>query len=160
MGEIDDKIKNDDRLFKKFKKSKLHIDKGIYNAAQNINYRKWLLRAFFENKLTESIGKSKDLWKALRSLGLPSKTSSCEFNASKVKNTVEHDVNSVLESFRKYYSTLAESLTKMLPKPTNKYSINTVIRYDPRGLFSFGIGFEKLSSNYFKSNSICKSSWY
>ena len=40
MGEIDDKIKNDDRLFKKFKKSKLHIDKGIYNAAQNINYRK------------------------------------------------------------------------------------------------------------------------
>ena len=48
-------------------------------------------RAFFENKLTESIGKPKNLWKALRSIGLPSKTSSCEVNALKMKNTVEHD---------------------------------------------------------------------
>ena len=54
-------------------------------------------RAFFENKLTESIGKPKNLWKALRSIGLPSKKSSCEVNALKMKNTVEHDVNSVLE---------------------------------------------------------------
>ena len=62
-------------------------------------------RAFFENKLTESIGKPKDLWKALRSLGLPSETSSCEVKPFKIKNTVEH-VNSVLEGFRNYYSTL------------------------------------------------------
>ena len=38
-----------------------------------------------------------DLWTALRSLGLPSKTSSCEVNALTIKNTVEHNVNSVLE---------------------------------------------------------------
>ena len=62
-------------------------------------------RVFFENKLTESIGKPKDLWKALRSLGLPSKTSSCEVNALKIKNTVEHGIKSVLEGFRNYYST-------------------------------------------------------
>ena len=30
---------------------------------------------FFENKLTESFSKPKDLWEVLRSLGLPSKTS-------------------------------------------------------------------------------------
>ena len=86
-------------------------------------------RAFLENKLTESIGKPKDLWKALRSLGLPSKTSSCEVNALKINSKVEHDFNSVLEGFRNYYSTLAESLVKMLPKPTYKYSINSVIKY-------------------------------
>ena len=40
-------------------------------------------RAFLENKLTESIGKPKDLWKAFISLGLPSKTSSCGVNALK-----------------------------------------------------------------------------
>ena len=85
-------------------------------------------RAFLENKLTESIGKPKDLWKALRSLGLPSKTSSCEVNALKINNKVEHDFNSVL-GFRNYYSTLTESLVKMLPKPTNKWSINSVIKY-------------------------------
>ena len=37
--EIADEIKNRDRSFKKIKRSKLHIDKDIYNA-QDINYRK------------------------------------------------------------------------------------------------------------------------
>ena len=33
-GEIADEIKNRDKLFRKFKKSKLQIDKDIYNAAR------------------------------------------------------------------------------------------------------------------------------
>ena len=65
----------------------------------------------------------------MRSLGLPSKTSSCQVNALKINNTVEHDVDLVLEDFRNYYLNLAEDLAKMLPKPTHKYSINTVIKY-------------------------------
>ena len=32
-GEITNEIKNREKLLKKFKKSKLHIDKDIYNAA-------------------------------------------------------------------------------------------------------------------------------
>ena len=63
----------------------------------------------------------------MRSLDLSSKTSSCEANDLKIKNTVEHYVNSVLEGFRNYYSTLAENLAKMLPKPTNKYSITLLL---------------------------------
>ena len=35
----------------------------------------------------------------------------------------------ILGCFRSYYSTLVEDLVKMLPKPTNKYYINTVIKY-------------------------------
>ena len=65
----------------------------------------------------------------MRSLGLPSKTSSCEVNALKINSKVEHDFDSVLEGFRNYYSTLAENLVKMLPKPTNKYSIDSIIKY-------------------------------
>ena len=65
-----------DKLFKKFKKSKLHIDKEIYKIARYevqklISYKK---KKFFENRLNDSIGKLKELWKALKSLGLPSKT--------------------------------------------------------------------------------------
>ena len=48
-GEIADEIKNHDRLFKKFKISKLHIDKDIYNAAR-YNLQKMIIdktRAFF-----------------------------------------------------------------------------------------------------------------
>ena len=41
--------------------------------------------------------------------------------ALKIKNTVEHDVNSVLLGFRNHYSTLATKFVKMLPKLTNKY---------------------------------------
>ena len=81
-----------------------------------------------KKKLSESIGKPKDLWKALKSLGLPNKVSSCEVSALKINNTVEHDANSIL-GFKNYYSTLAENLVNMLPKATNKYSISTVIKY-------------------------------
>ena len=80
----------------------MQIDKDIYNAARH-KLQKMMInkkRALLENKLTESIGKPKDLWKALRSLGLHSKTSSCEVNALKINNKVEHDFNSVLEGFR------------------------------------------------------------
>ena len=52
-----------------------------------------------------------------------------EVNVLKIKNTVAHDVNSDLAGFRNHYSTLLENLVKMLPKPTNKHPINTVIQY-------------------------------
>ena len=42
----------------------------------------------FENKLNECIGKRKEFWKALKSLGLPKKISSCEVRALKVSKTV------------------------------------------------------------------------
>ena len=104
-------------------------------------------RAFIENKLTGSIGKPKDLWKALRSLGLPSKTSSCEVNALRISNKVEHDFNSALEGFKNYYSTLAENLVKMLPKPTNKYSINSVIKYYENMILGDYFHFASVSEN-------------
>ena len=93
----------------------------------DISYKKWFLikRGFFENKSTEYIGKPKDLKKALKSLGLPNKVFSCEVKASKINNTVEHDVNSVLEVFKSCYSTMADNLVKLLLKPSDKYSINT-----------------------------------
>ena len=81
-----------------------------------------------KKKLSESIGKSKDLWKALKSLGLPKKISSYEVSALKINDTVEHGANSIL-GFKNYYSTLADNLVNMLPKALNKYSINTVIKY-------------------------------
>ena len=45
------------------------------------------------------------------------------------KIKVKHNVNSVLEGCKSYYSTLAENLVKLLPKLPNKYSIGTVFKY-------------------------------
>ena len=84
---------------------------------------------YFENKLNECIGKPKELWKALKSLGLPIKTSSCEVSALKVNKTAQHDTNLVLGGFKDYYSNLAGKLLKKLPKPPNKSTLNTVFQH-------------------------------
>ena len=62
-AEIMEKISDRDKLFKKFKKSRLHVDKDNYKEARNevqklIRTKK---KAYFESKLTENIGKPKEL---------------------------------------------------------------------------------------------------
>ena len=111
-GEIADEITNRDKLFQKFKKSKLHFDKDIYNAAR-YKVRKMIFnknRSNFLKKLNEPISKPKDLRKAITSLWLSNKTSPFKVNALKINNTVEHDAKSVLEGFKNCYSTLVENL--------------------------------------------------
>ena len=130
-GEVAEKISVRDKLFKKFKKSKFHIAKEIYKIARYevqklISYKK---KSFFENKLSDSIGKPKELWKALKSLGFPSKTSICGTTALKVKNAASFETKSKLEVFKNYYSTLAENLLKKLPIPLNIYAFNSVRQY-------------------------------
>ena len=59
-----------DYLNNKFKKSRLDIDKELhrkakYDASKLITTKK---QAFFEEELSETIGKSKELWESLLSL--------------------------------------------------------------------------------------------
>ena len=65
-----------DKLFQKFKKSRLHIDKelfkkAIYEALKPIATKK---QAFFKEEISESIGKPKELWESFKQLSLPNKT--------------------------------------------------------------------------------------
>ena len=66
-GELAEQISNRDKLFKKFKKSKLHIDELIYKEAKNTVQRliKEKKKKFFSQKLEENIGEPKELWKNL-----------------------------------------------------------------------------------------------
>ena len=91
-----------------------------------ISYKK---KKFFENRLNDSISKPREFWKALKSLGLPSKTSVCETTALKVKNTTSFETKSTLDVFKNYYSTLADNLLKKLPAPPKRYTFNSVIQY-------------------------------
>ena len=111
--------------------AKLHIDKEIYKIAQYevlklISYKK---KRFFENRLNDSIGKPKELWKAPKSIGFLSKTSVSRTTALKVKNTTIFETKSILGIFKNYYSTLAGTLLKKLPALPNKYTFNSVIQY-------------------------------
>ena len=60
-GEISEAIKSCDKLLKKVKRSRLHIDKKLYNAAR-YKVHKMIFnkkKDYFENKLNECNGKSK-----------------------------------------------------------------------------------------------------
>ena len=72
-GELAEQISNRGKLFKKFKKSKLHIDESIYKKAKNTVQRliKEKKKKFFSKKLEENIGEPKELSKNLKKLGLP-----------------------------------------------------------------------------------------
>ena len=112
------------------KKLKLQIDKELYKKPRYevqklISYKK---KKFFENRLNDSIGKHKELWKALKSLGLPSKTSVCGTTALKGKNKTNFETKSTLDVFKNYYYT-AENLLRKLPTPPNRYTFNSIIQY-------------------------------
>ena len=91
-----------------------------------ISYKK---KKFFENRLNDSIGKPKELWKALKPLSLPSKTSVCGTTAVKVKNTTSFGTKSTLDVFKNYYSTLGDNFLKNLPTPPNRYTFNSEIQH-------------------------------
>ena len=68
-GEVLEKVNSNDTLFKKFKKSRLHIDKELfkkakYEALELIATKK---QASFNENVSESIGKPKELWESLKS---------------------------------------------------------------------------------------------
>ena len=82
-AQIIEKINERDKLFKKFKKFRLHLDKDNYKGPRNevqklIRTKK---KAYFESKLTENIGKPRELWKSIKSLDLKSERS--------ISNTME-----------------------------------------------------------------------
>ena len=65
-GELAEQISNRDKLFKKFKKSKLQEAK---NTVQRLIKEK--KKKIFSKKLEENIEEPKELWKNLKKLGLP-----------------------------------------------------------------------------------------
>ena len=66
-GELAEQISNRDKLFKMFKKSKLHIDELIYKEAKSTVQRliKEKKKKNFSKKLEKNIGEPKELWKKL-----------------------------------------------------------------------------------------------
>ena len=90
-GEVLEKLNLRNKLFKKFKKSRLHIDKELYkiskyDALKLIASKK--KQAFLEEKLSETIGKPKELWESLKALSMPNKTVISNFSAIEENDTL------------------------------------------------------------------------
>ena len=80
-------------------------------------------------KLNENIGKPKELWKSLKSLGLPSKKATPSSICLENNGTLSFDSKTNAEIFKDFYSNLAGDLLKKLPSPTNKFGIEAVKKY-------------------------------
>ena len=81
------------------------------------------------NALNECTGKPKELWKALKSLVLPNKISSCEVSIPKVNKTDQHDTHLVLGGFKHYNFDFAGNLLKEFPKPSNKFTLKIIFQH-------------------------------
>ena len=80
-------------------------------------------------KLNENIGKPEELWKSLKSLGLPSKKATPSSICLENNRTLSFDSKTNAKIFKDFYSNLAGDLLKKLPSPTNKFGIEAVKKY-------------------------------
>jgi len=67
---------------------------------------------FYKDKLKENIGKPKELWKALKSLGLPSKKGSISNICLEKDNKISFDDKTNANNFKEFYCNLATDLLK------------------------------------------------
>ena len=147
--EIAEKFSIRDKLFEKFKSSRLNIHWEIYKEARNEVQRtiKQKKKQHLEEKLSENIAKPKELWKTLKSLGLPNKKNSPSNISLKNKNCLLFDSLSMVETFKNYCSSLAENLVLKLPKPPNNFGIQTINNYYKKCILNERLLFSKIESD-------------
>ena len=76
-------------------------------------------KRIFKNKLTQCVGKPKNLWKVLESLGLSNKSDGCKISSLAENQLVKCNTKLTLKTFINFYSTLAGTLLTKLPKLPN-----------------------------------------
>ena len=77
---------------------------------------------FVTGKLNDNIGKPKELWKSLKSLGLPSTESSSATICLEKDGILSFDPKTNAEIFKDFYSNLANNLVEklLIPPPKKK----------------------------------------
>ena len=130
-GEIRDKMIFRDKLLKKFKKTRNQVDEDKYKSTKYDveKFIKKKKRDYYHTKLEQNIGKPKELWKTLKSLGLPSKKTSVSKICLKKEDGISFDDATNASIFNKFYSNLADNLVKNLPLPSGKFGISSVRAY-------------------------------
>ena len=103
-------------MFKKFRKSKFHTDeenyKKVKHQVQNLIRKK--KREFYKTNLRQKINEPKELWKTLKSMGLPSKAVTASSICLKDKNEIVFNAIKNCSIFEKYFSSPAHNLVSYL----------------------------------------------
>ena len=114
--EVADLIHVREKLFLKFKKSKLHIDEEIYKKIRSQVQKliKKKKRNFYEINLNQKINKPKELWKTLKSMGLSSKAASASNICLKERSVIVFNDTKNLSIFKSFFSNLAQNVVSKL----------------------------------------------
>ena len=129
--EVLEKVNSRDKLFQRFKKSRLHNDKELFKKVKHeaLKLIATKKKAFVKEKISESIGKPKELWESLRYLGMPNKTLISNFNVMEDNDTLTYDTCSISTVFKNFFLSLAKSLLIKLPNPGDEDDLKSVINY-------------------------------
>ena len=95
--EVVEKLNLRNKLFKKFKKTRLHIDKELYKKSKYDALKLIASKnqAFSDEKFSETIVKLKELCKSLKYLGMPNKTVISNVSAIEENDTLTYDTRSI-----------------------------------------------------------------
>ena len=85
--------------------------------------------AWFKWKLTDNVGKPKELWKDLKSLGLEFESSISNISCLENNKSANFDVKDIAEDFSVCSLNLAENHVSKLSNPSNKYGVLSVAQY-------------------------------
>ena len=147
-----------ENLFLKFKKSKFHIDEENYKKVkyqvQNLIRKK--KREFYETNLRQKINKPKELWKTLKSMGLPSKAVAASNIYLKDKNEIVFNATKNCSIFKNFFSSLAENLVSKLPLSPNIFTESKIASYYDSNAVSKDLNFQLVETSPEKILSILK----
>mgnify|MGYP001792126289 FL=1 len=129
--EISEALKSRHLNFKKFKKSRSVPDEKNFKTSKYIcrNLIKNKKKVFLEKKFNENAGKPKELWKTLKSLGLPHKSTETSNFCLQNKGKMSFDAKENAEIFKDYFSELAGKLLSKLPISQNVFGISSTANY-------------------------------
>ena len=157
--EIAELIYAREKLFLKFKKSKLHIDEENYKKVkyqvQNLIRKK--KREFYETNLRQKINKPKELWKTLKFMGLPSKAVTASNICLKDKNEIVFNATKNCSISKNYFSSLAHNLVSKLPLAPNIFTESIIASYYDNNTVPKDLDFQLSETSPEKILSILKS---
>ena len=115
--EVVEAIKLREKRLKHFKSKKLYTDKELHEKSKCLAMKliKEKKNKFFKEKLIESIGKLKELWKAQKSLGLTSKKGSISNICLETDDKIIVDDKTIANTFKEFFCNLASDLVAKLP---------------------------------------------
>ena len=86
-------------------------------------------KKFYKEKLKENTGKPKELWKTLKSSGLPCKKSSISNIYLKKDNKTGFNDKTNANEFKEFFFNLTSDLVAKLPPPNNEFGISSIRNY-------------------------------